>query len=133
MAECTTAAQLDTSSSFFKAMQDPTVLPAVMDQICTTDQSACTDIMDSYAEQIRQKSRCALHHSLNQLGELTESPTGGDDLALGNALAVAALNSFQNFKLYREVACLKNEQSQGYCFAEAASAPTARFGLRCVF
>lgn len=52
--------------------------------------------------------------------------TGGDDLALGNALAVAALNSFQNFKLYREVGCLKDERTQAYCFAEAANATTAR-------
>lgn len=52
------ALQLETSTSFFKAMQDPTLLPPVLDQICSADADTCLDVMDQYALQIDQSDTC---------------------------------------------------------------------------
>lgn len=50
--------QLETSTTFFKALQDSTILPAVLDQICSADAETCIGIMDNYAKQIDQSSTC---------------------------------------------------------------------------
>ena len=91
-------------------MRNSTLLPAVLDTICSTDMLTCQGVMDSYAAQIAQPANC------------------GQDISKGNALAVAALNGFRNFRLYREAGCLKDaaQDSEGYCFARAAGAATAR-------
>lgn len=52
--------------------------------------------------------------------------SGGPDLRQGNALAVSALNGFRNYKLYFQTGCLKDSNSENYCFAEAANATLPR-------
>ncbi|KAK9898638.1 hypothetical protein P389DRAFT_36524 [Cystobasidium minutum MCA 4210] len=97
---------LETSTSFFKAMQDPTLLSPILDQICSAGADTCLDIMNQYAIQIDQSGTC------------------GPDLRQGNALAVSALNGFRNYKLYYQAGCLKDSNTGEYCFAEAANATT---------
>lgn len=50
--------QLETSTSFFKAMQDPTLLSPILDQICSAGADTCLDIMNQYAIQIDQSGTC---------------------------------------------------------------------------
>ncbi|GAA6002419.1 hypothetical protein JCM10207_001110 [Rhodosporidiobolus poonsookiae] len=92
---------LTTSSGFFAAERWPySLLPYVLDASCS---STCDSLMDELAAKIRLSNTC------------------GPDLNLGNPLAVEALQGFRNYRLYREVGCLKNNETERYCFAEAAA------------
>jgi len=100
---------LETSTSFFKAMQNSIILPSVIQEMCSADAATCSSTVDHYATEIVKNSAC------------------GRDLAKGNALAVAALNGFQNYNLMRDAGCLKDDRTGNgqYCFAEAANATLA--------
>lgn len=93
-------------------MQNDTILPLVMDEICSVDESTCSGVMDRYATEMVKEGNCR------------------KDLAQGNALAVSAFNAFGNYRTYYEAGCLKADPSASssseYCFAEAANATNPR-------
>lgn len=100
---------LETSTSFFRAMKNDTLLPAVMDQVCAADLDTCTTKMNQLATEIQQNDRC------------------GSDISKGNALAVSALNGFKNFPVLYRAGCLQDstDSNKEYCFTKAAQAETA--------
>lgn len=91
-------------------MQNSTILPSVVREMCRADATTCSNTMDHYATEIVKNSAC------------------GRDLAKGNALAVTALNGFHNYRVMRDAVCLKDDRTGHgqYCFAEAANATLAK-------
>ncbi|GAA5904207.1 uncharacterized protein JCM6883_006406 [Sporobolomyces salmoneus] len=96
---------LGTSSSFFQAQRSPySILPYVLNSTCSAPSDSCAALMDKYARQIKLDNTC------------------GPDLSSGNPLAQEALEGFQNYRLYREVGCQKNNETEArYCFADASA------------
>jgi hypothetical protein len=122
--------QLETSTSFFKAMQDATVLPAVLDQICSADAESCVEVMDKYSQSIDTAKTCKSSFATSLIIAVADYDrlrrcAGGPDLAKGNALAVAASNGFRSYKLYYEAGCLKNVRTEN-CLAEAANSTSPK-------
>ncbi|GJN89247.1 hypothetical protein Rhopal_002226-T1 [Rhodotorula paludigena] len=97
---------LTTSKAFFQAQRSPQgLLPYVLDASCSAPPTDCSTLMSSYARQIQLKNTCA------------------QDLERGNPLAVEALEGFQSYDLMREAGCLRNNETDAYCFADASANP----------
>ncbi|GAA5992750.1 hypothetical protein JCM5350_003372 [Sporobolomyces pararoseus] len=96
---------LGTSSGFFQAQRSPySLLPYVLNATCSAPVETCSALMDKYARQIKLQNTC------------------GQDLSKGNPLAQEALEGFQNYRLYREVGCQKDNSTEPkYCFADASA------------
>ncbi|GAA5959671.1 hypothetical protein JCM3765_007234 [Sporobolomyces pararoseus] len=96
---------LGTSSGFFQAQRSPySLLPYVLNSTCSAPADSCSALMDKYARQIKLQNTC------------------GQDLSKGNPLAQEALEGFQNYRIYREVGCQKDNSTEPkYCFADASA------------
>lgn len=90
-------------------MQNTTLLPSVLDRICSVDAATCSAIMDNLASSI-----------------IDDVNGCGKDLKLSNPVVQAAVNGFRNYKVYRAVGCQKDGQTGKYCFAEAVAAKDPR-------
>lgn len=85
---------LATSSAFFTAERSPySLLPFVLDASCSASNETCSALMSQLAAQIRLSNTC------------------GPDLARGQPLVAEALMGFQNYNLYREAGCQKNNST----------------------
>ncbi|ORY92654.1 hypothetical protein BCR35DRAFT_298134 [Leucosporidium creatinivorum] len=95
---------ISTSSAFFTAERSPySLLPYVLDASCSASNATCSNLMSQLAVKIRLSNTC------------------GPDLSKGNPLVTEALMGFQNYNLYREAGCQKNNSTGQYCFAQASA------------
>lgn len=81
-----------TSASFAMTPQvaNAATLRQTLDASCAVDVETCSNVMTSLVAELQQSNRC------------------GQDLAAGNAVAVEALQGFQNYEMMRNAACLKS-------------------------
>lgn len=95
---------LPTSQGFLAAQSNLTLMTSIIYGTCstTTSKDDCVNRMDIFA--IELKTACVA------------------ELADGHAMAWDALNGMKNYAMMREAACLRNQRTNAYCFAEALAA-----------
>ncbi|EFR02977.1 hypothetical protein MGYG_05976 [Nannizzia gypsea CBS 118893] len=96
---------LTTSSSFFQKTKSFSLITQTLDSACGVDADKCTSLLTSYADTIGKKDVC------------------GEDLAKGNPLVVAAKTGFLAYRAMRDATCLKDPDTNNFCFAEAITDP----------
>ena len=69
----------------------------VLDASCAESPQTCGAVMDYYASQLVQNTNCGL------------------DYEAGNPTVVAALSGLQNYLLYYEAGCLRDNSTDTYC------------------
>jgi hypothetical protein len=69
----------------------------VLDASCSVSPQTCGAVMDYYASQIVETTNCGL------------------DYQAGNPTVFAAVTGLQNYLLYYEAGCLRNNQTNTYC------------------
>jgi hypothetical protein len=69
----------------------------VLDASCSASPQTCGAVMDYYASQIVETTNCGL------------------DYEAGNPTVVAAVTGLQNYLLYYEAGCLRDNQTNTYC------------------
>ncbi|KAI5479151.1 hypothetical protein MNV49_004011 [Pseudohyphozyma bogoriensis] len=85
---------LSSSSGFFDAEKQPySELPYILNASCAANKTTCVDVMSSLAAKIRLASTC------------------GEDLNQGNAIAIEALEGFQNYEMMYSAGCQKNNST----------------------
>ncbi|KIM24263.1 hypothetical protein M408DRAFT_331887 [Serendipita vermifera MAFF 305830] len=95
---------LPTSQGFLSAQSNLTLLTSIIYGTCSTTPSKdeCVARMDGFATDLR--GACSA------------------ELEDGHAMAWDALNGMKNYAMMREAACLRNQRTNAYCFAEALAA-----------
>lgn len=96
---------LTTSSSFFQKTKSFSLITQTLDSACGVDADKCTSLLSYYADRIGKKGIC------------------GEDLAKGNPLVVAAKTGFLAYRAMRDATCLRNPETDNFCFAEAITDP----------
>ncbi|KAI7141979.1 hypothetical protein KC316_g8630 [Hortaea werneckii] len=97
---------LQTSNSFFTALQSPVLLAQTMDASCSANFTHCSALMSSLARTIKQPSTC------------------GDDYKLQNPMVRQAYAGFVAYETLYRVGCLTDADGD-YCFSNAVSNMTA--------
>lgn len=82
-------------------------LRQTLDASCGADVVACTGVMNTLAGELQQSNRC------------------GQDLKAGNAVAVEALQGFQNYPMMRDAACLKSNTTMSLSRNASSSASSS--------
>jgi len=101
-----------TSNSFFATERSATLLTETLDATCDVNVTECSDLMTSFASQIRSHSNC------------------GADYEAQNPLVLQAYTGFIAYPTLYRAGCLKSQDTGNYCFADAAtntSSPTSSY------
>ena len=72
----------------------------VLDASCAESPKTCGAVMDYYASQLVQDTNCGL------------------DYEAGNPTVVTALTGLQNYLLYYEAGCLRDNSTDAYCITQ---------------
>ncbi|KAM5432905.1 hypothetical protein McanMca71_005560 [Microsporum canis] len=96
---------LTTSNSFFQNTKSFALITRTLDAACDVSADRCTSLLSYYADMIGRNDAC------------------GEDLSRGHPLVIAAKTGFQAYKAMHDATCLKNPETDNYCFAEAISDP----------
>ncbi|KAL1959167.1 hypothetical protein VTO42DRAFT_2672 [Malbranchea cinnamomea] len=94
---------LKSSSGFFQIMRSFVRLTRLLDMACAAPSLACTSLMNDLANRIVEDDAC------------------GADYRRGNPLVVMARNGFLAYPYVRDATCLKNPDTDNFCFADAVA------------
>lgn len=94
---------LQNSMSFFEAERSAELLSATLDTACQAPLAICTPVMTSLASQLMEDSNC------------------GADFRNQQPLVLQAYNGFVGYEPVYRATCLKDEQTNDYCFTEAVT------------
>jgi hypothetical protein len=97
---------LITSAGFFNVMGSFVRLTRMLDSACSVSRSDCSSKLAVFAEELAKDENC------------------GADLRNRHTLVVNALNGFISYPHVRDVTCLKNPETDNYCFADAITNTT---------
>ncbi|KAK8090199.1 hypothetical protein PG997_005160 [Apiospora hydei] len=91
------------SNSFFDAQKSLVSLTQVLDASCKADVKMCTSWLADLADQFQQDGNC------------------GGELASGNTVVTKAYEGLKAYQPLYSATCLKEPESQAYCYATAAT------------
>ncbi|KAL8830482.1 MAG: hypothetical protein Q9191_001413 [Dirinaria sp. TL-2023a] len=94
---------LQTSMSFFAASKSASTVAKVLDSSCHVVVPACTSLMSSLAQQLKQDSNC------------------GEDYRRQNPMVRQAYNGLVAYSPLYQASCMKNPKTNHYCFVDAVT------------
>ncbi|KAI0128529.1 hypothetical protein BJ170DRAFT_594368 [Xylariales sp. AK1849] len=95
------------STSFFQAEKSLVSITQVLDATCSANVTFCADYLNGVASNLTDSANCA------------------DDFAQDNSVVVQAYEGLRAYQPLYSAACLKNEDTSAYCFANAVTNSSA--------
>ncbi|PGH16063.1 hypothetical protein AJ79_02043 [Helicocarpus griseus UAMH5409] len=92
---------LQASNSFFQASRSIVRLTRILDTACSVPFDDCKALMDDIANKLTSGDNC------------------GDDLELQQPIVIMAYNGLRSYAPIHDATCLKNPETDNYCFADA--------------
>ncbi|KLJ05787.1 hypothetical protein EMPG_10760 [Blastomyces silverae] len=94
---------LQSSLSFFEASRSVVRLARTLDAACSVPRDSCNALMTDLATKLTFKENC------------------GDDLKREQPIVIQARNGLRSYGTVRDATCLKNPDTDNYCFSDAIS------------
>ncbi|KKZ62215.1 hypothetical protein EMCG_03353 [[Emmonsia] crescens] len=97
---------LQSSLSFFEASRSVVRLARTLDAACSVPRDSCNALMNDLASELASKDVC------------------GEDLKLQQPVAIQAHNGLRSYGTIHDATCLKNPDTDNYCFSDALTNTT---------
>ncbi|EEQ86407.2 uncharacterized protein BDCG_01527 [Blastomyces dermatitidis ER-3] len=97
---------LQSSLSFFEASRSVVRLTRTLDAACSIPRDSCSALMSDLATKLTSKENC------------------GDDLKREQPIVIQAHNGLRSYGTVRYATCLKNPDTDNYCFSDSISNAT---------
>ncbi|PGG95936.1 hypothetical protein GX51_08070 [Blastomyces parvus] len=94
---------LQSSLSFFEASRSVVRLARTLDAACSVAQDSCDALMDDLATKLIAPDTC------------------GNDLKREQPIVIQAHNGLRSYRTVRDATCLKNPDTDNYCFSDSIS------------